>query len=56
MITYFFTAVFLAINHWFWVAAVAEAGDEFSIIYNFITIFVNHVYVSNFVFHCTQIN
>ena len=61
MITGFFTAVFLAINHWFWVAAVAEAGDEFSIIYNFITIFGNNVYskfnnVSNFVFHCTQIN
>ena len=43
MRTHSFTAVFPAINYWF-VVAVVETGDEFSIIYNFVTIFVNTVY------------
>ena len=51
--THFFTAAFPAINHWF--GLVAETGDEFSMIYIFITIFINRVYskfnsLSNFVF------
>ena len=56
MRTHFFTAVFPAINHWFGVVAL-ETGDDFSIICNFITIFVNRVYskfnnFSSFVLHC----
>ena len=43
MRTHFFTAVFPAINHWFRVVALEMAG-EFSIIYVFITIFMNRVY------------
>ena len=42
MRTDFFAAVFPAINHWF-EEAVEGTGDEFSVIYNFITIFVNKV-------------
>ena len=37
MRTHYFTAVFTAINHWF-EEAVVETGDEFSIIYIFITL------------------
>ena len=53
--THIFAAVFLAINRWF-EEAVVETGDEFSIIYIFINLFVNNAYfrvnyVSNFVFH-----
>ena len=40
--THFFTVVFLAINHWF-EETVEETGDEFSIIYIFINLFVNKV-------------
>ena len=43
MKTHFLTAVFPAINHWFEEDAV-EIGDEFSMIYIFITLFVNNVY------------
>ena len=39
--THFLTAVFPAINHWF-EEAVVETGDEFSIIYIFMTLFVNN--------------
>ena len=58
MRTQFFTAVFPAINHWSG-ETVVETGDEFYIIYIFITIFVNRVYskfnnFSNFVFHCQK--
>ena len=42
MKTHFFTTVFPTINHWF-EEAVVEIGDEFSIIYIFITLFVNKV-------------
>ena len=40
---------------------VVETGDEFSIIYIFITLFVNNVHskfnnISNFVFHCKKQN
>ena len=40
--THLFTAVFPALNHWF-NETVVENGDEFSIIYIFITLFVNKV-------------
>ena len=40
MRTHFFTKVFPTINHWFEEAVVAT-GDEFSIIYVFVTLFVN---------------
>ena len=40
--THVFTAVFPAINHWF-EKTVVETGDEFSIIYIFINLFVNKV-------------
>ena len=43
MKTYFFTAVFSEINHCF-DEAVAENGEEFSVIYNFVTLFANNVY------------
>ena len=43
MRTHFFTAVFSAINHSF-KEAVVETGDKFSIIYIFITLFVNNAY------------
>ena len=43
MRTYFFTAVFPAINHWF-EEAVVEIGDAFSIIYIFTTRFVKNLY------------
>ena len=42
MKTHFFTTVFPTINHWF-EEAVVGTGDEFSIIYIFITLFVNKV-------------
>ena len=42
MTIHFFTAVFPAINHWF-EEAVVETGDEFSIIYIFITLSVNNM-------------
>lgn len=42
MTTHFFTAAFSAINHWFG-AAVVKTSDGFSIIYNFIIIFVKRV-------------
>ena len=62
MSTHFFTAVFSAVNHSF-KGAVVETGDKFSIIYIFITLFVNNMYfrvhvnvnnVSNFVFYCKK--
>ena len=43
MRTHFFTAVFSAINHCF-EEALAENGEEFSVIYNFVTLFANNVY------------
>ena len=43
MKTHIFTVGFLARNYWF-EEAVVEIGDEFSIIYIFITLFVNNVY------------
>ena len=51
----FSSTVFSTINHWFGVA-LAESGDDFSIIYILITILVNDVYskfnnVTNSVFH-----
>ena len=53
-----FTAIFPAINHWFGAAAV-RTGNDFSIIYIFIIIFMNRVYskvnnFSNFLFHCQK--
>ena len=45
--------VFQAINHWFGVAVI-ETGDEFSIIYVFITIFANNIYSIIFAFHCKK--
>ena len=62
MRTHFFTAVSSAINRLFQ-EAVVETGDKFSIIYIFITLFVDNVYfrvhvnvnnVSNFVFYCKK--
>lgn len=62
MTTDFFTAVFSAINHWFG-AAVEKTSDGFSIIYNFVIIFVKRVYsklnkfsnvFSHFVVHCPK--
>ena len=47
MRTHFFTAVFPAINRWF-EEVVVETGDEFSITYIFITLFVNNVYFFQF--------
>ena len=47
--------VFQAINHWFGVAVI-ETGDEFSMIYVFITIFVNNIYSNIFAFHCKKIS
>ena len=54
-----FTAIFLPINHWFGVAAV-KTGNDFSISYIFIIVFMNRVYskvtnFSNFLFHCQKI-
>ena len=51
---------FSAINHWFGVVVV-ETGDEFSIIYIYITIVVINVYskvnnISNFIFHLEKQN
>ena len=43
MRTQFFTAVFHAINQWF-EEAVVETGNEISIIYIFIILFVNNEY------------
>ena len=42
MRSHFFIAVFPTINHWFEEAAVGT-GDDFSIIYILITLFVNKV-------------
>ena len=42
MKTHFFPVVFPARNHWF-EEAVVKTGDEFSIIYIFITFVVNNV-------------
>ena len=42
MRTHFFTTVLPAINRWF-EEAVVETGDEFSLIYIIITLFVNNV-------------
>ena len=55
MKTHLFTGVFPAISRWFEEAVLEETGDEFSIIYIFITLFVSNGisafdYVSNFVF------
>ena len=52
--THFFTVAFPVINHWF--GLTSGECDEFSIIYVFITIFVNNVYskfnnVSSYLFH-----
>ena len=54
----FSSTVFSTINHWFGVA-LAESGDDFSIIYILITILVDDVYskfnnVTNSVFHCKK--
>ena len=38
--THLFTAAFPSIDHWF-EETVVETGDKFSIIYIFITLFVN---------------
>ena len=43
MRTHFFTAAFCALIHWY-EEAVVGIGDEFSIIYIFITLFANDVY------------
>ena len=43
MRTHFFTAVFSAINHCF-EEALAENGEEFSVIYYFVTLFANNAY------------
>ena len=57
MRTHFFTVVLPVRNHLPGLEIVAT-GDEFSIIYIFIAIFVNRVYskfdVSNFDFHCKK--
>ena len=42
MRTHIFTAVFPAINHWS-EEPVVKSGDELSIIYIFITLFVNNM-------------
>ena len=43
MRSHFFAAVFPTISHWF-KKAVVETAAGFSIIYIFITLFVNNVY------------
>ena len=40
--THLFTAAFPSIDHWF-EETVVETGDKFSVIYIFITLFVNKV-------------